>query len=134
MEQDRHISSYDIAEELDVDHKTVLPHLRKSEYKIEDNGGLEGNRPRWVFATGWNYRFWPLLSATDEVKKRPDLISSQVSVIAELLGTIKVTSKEHCEYYLSDLLNQKSQNFYRNGIMALPTWWQQVDQNGTYIL
>lgn len=33
VEQDRHISSYGIAEELDVDHKTVLRHLRKSGYK-----------------------------------------------------------------------------------------------------
>ena len=33
VEHDRHISSYDIAEELDVDHKTVLRHLRKSRYK-----------------------------------------------------------------------------------------------------
>lgn len=33
VEQDRHISSYDIAEELDVDHKTVLRHLQKSGYK-----------------------------------------------------------------------------------------------------
>ena len=33
VEQDGHISSYDIAEELDVDHTTVLRHLRKSGYK-----------------------------------------------------------------------------------------------------
>ena len=33
VKQDRHISSYDIAEELDVDHKIVLRNLRKSEYK-----------------------------------------------------------------------------------------------------
>ena len=33
MEQDRHISSYDIAKELEVDNKTVLRHLRKSGYK-----------------------------------------------------------------------------------------------------
>ena len=33
VEQDRYISSYDIAEGLDVDHKTVLCHLRNSEYK-----------------------------------------------------------------------------------------------------
>ena len=33
VEQDRHISSYNIAEELKVDHKTVLRHLRKSGYK-----------------------------------------------------------------------------------------------------
>ena len=36
-EQDRYISSYDIAEELDVDHKTVLRHLRKSGYKKKLN-------------------------------------------------------------------------------------------------
>ena len=29
VEQDWHISSYDIAEELDVDHKTVIRHLRR---------------------------------------------------------------------------------------------------------
>ena len=33
VERDRHNSSYDIAEELDVDHKTVIHHLRKSGYK-----------------------------------------------------------------------------------------------------
>ena len=31
--QDRHVSGYDIPEELDVDHKTVLRHLQKSGYK-----------------------------------------------------------------------------------------------------
>ncbi|GBP11395.1 Histone-lysine N-methyltransferase SETMAR [Eumeta japonica] len=30
IEQDRRISSYDIAEELGIDHKTVLTHLKKS--------------------------------------------------------------------------------------------------------
>ena len=33
VEQDRYIRSYDIAEELIVDHKTVLRELRKSGYK-----------------------------------------------------------------------------------------------------
>ena len=33
VEQDRLISSYEIAEELDVDHKTVLRDLRKTGYK-----------------------------------------------------------------------------------------------------
>ena len=33
VEQDRYISSYDIAEEQDVDHKTDLRHLRNSGYK-----------------------------------------------------------------------------------------------------
>ena len=33
VDQDRYISSYDIAEELDVDHKTVLRDLQKSGYK-----------------------------------------------------------------------------------------------------
>ncbi|GBP55244.1 Histone-lysine N-methyltransferase SETMAR [Eumeta japonica] len=32
VEQDRHISSYDIAKELGIDHKTVLTHSKKSEY------------------------------------------------------------------------------------------------------
>ena len=31
--RNRHISSYDIAEELDLDHKIVLRHLPKSGYK-----------------------------------------------------------------------------------------------------
>ncbi|GBP48734.1 Histone-lysine N-methyltransferase SETMAR [Eumeta japonica] len=30
VEQDRHISSYDIAEQLGIDHKTVLNHLTKT--------------------------------------------------------------------------------------------------------
>ena len=30
VEQDRYITSYNIAEELDVDHKTIMRHLRKS--------------------------------------------------------------------------------------------------------
>ncbi|KAJ0177787.1 hypothetical protein K1T71_006660 [Dendrolimus kikuchii] len=29
VEQDRHISSYDVAGELEIDHKTVLAHLKK---------------------------------------------------------------------------------------------------------
>ena len=33
MEQDRHFNNYDIAEEVDVDDKTVLRHLRKSGHK-----------------------------------------------------------------------------------------------------
>ncbi|KAJ0183809.1 hypothetical protein K1T71_000232 [Dendrolimus kikuchii] len=32
VEQDRHISSYDIAGELGIDHKTVLAHLKKAGY------------------------------------------------------------------------------------------------------
>ncbi|GBP68858.1 hypothetical protein EVAR_46175_1 [Eumeta japonica] len=32
VEQDRHISSYNIAKELGINHKTVLTHLKKSEY------------------------------------------------------------------------------------------------------
>ena len=34
-QQDRHVSSEEITEELDVDHKTVLRRLRKSGYKKE---------------------------------------------------------------------------------------------------
>ena len=30
VEQDRHVSSYDVAEELGIDHKTVLAHLKKN--------------------------------------------------------------------------------------------------------
>ena len=37
VEQDLHISSYDIAEELDVDYKTVLRHLRRSGYQKQLN-------------------------------------------------------------------------------------------------
>ncbi|KAJ0184081.1 hypothetical protein K1T71_000504 [Dendrolimus kikuchii] len=32
VEQDRHISSYDVAGELAIDHKTVLAHLKKAGY------------------------------------------------------------------------------------------------------
>ncbi|XP_047503790.1 histone-lysine N-methyltransferase SETMAR-like [Pieris napi] len=32
VEQDRHISSYDVAEERGIDHKTVLAHLKKTGY------------------------------------------------------------------------------------------------------
>ncbi|KAA5590705.1 hypothetical protein F3H15_36350, partial [Pseudomonas aeruginosa] len=32
VEQDRHISSYDVAEELQIDHKTVLVHLKSTGY------------------------------------------------------------------------------------------------------
>ncbi|KAJ0176860.1 hypothetical protein K1T71_008039 [Dendrolimus kikuchii] len=32
VEQDRHISSYDLAGELGIDHKTVLAHLKKAGY------------------------------------------------------------------------------------------------------
>ncbi|CAH2269431.1 jg11739 [Pararge aegeria aegeria] len=33
VEQDRHISSYNVAEELGIDHKTVLAHLKKTVHK-----------------------------------------------------------------------------------------------------
>jgi len=33
VEQDWHISNYDIGKELNIDHKTVLNHLEKDEYK-----------------------------------------------------------------------------------------------------
>jgi len=33
VEQDRHISSYDIGKELNIDHKTVLNHLEKTRLK-----------------------------------------------------------------------------------------------------
>ena len=74
----------------------------------------------------------------------PDLASSDFHLFRSLqnsLGSIKLTSKDHCAHYLLWTLpiihffNQKSQNFYRNGIMVLPIRWQQViDQNGIYIL
>ena len=35
VEQDRHISSYDVAEELGIDHKTVLAHLKNTGYTIK---------------------------------------------------------------------------------------------------
>ena len=110
------------------------------------------------------YRFWPLLAETDEVKKaieinQPELMNrppywvvlhhdntrphSSIGLsdfhlfrlLQNSLGSIKLISKEHYEHYLSDFFHQKSQNFYRNGIMALPiTWGEVIDQNGTYIL
>ncbi|GBP33380.1 Histone-lysine N-methyltransferase SETMAR [Eumeta japonica] len=40
VQQDRHISSYDIAEELGIDHKTVLSHLKKA--------GFKNNLNSWV--------------------------------------------------------------------------------------
>lgn len=44
VEQDPHISSYDIAEELGIDRKTVLTHLKKSGYtKKLDILGAERN-------------------------------------------------------------------------------------------
>ncbi|KAL0859687.1 hypothetical protein ABMA27_010802 [Loxostege sticticalis] len=40
-----------------------------------------------------------------------------------------------CQNHLSRYFDQKSQNFYSNGIMSLPTRWQKViEQNGTNIL
>ncbi|GBP81452.1 hypothetical protein EVAR_64019_1 [Eumeta japonica] len=32
LEQDRHISSYDVTEDLEIDYKTVLTHLKKHEF------------------------------------------------------------------------------------------------------
>jgi len=32
IEENRHMSSYNIAKELNIDHKTVLGHLRKNGY------------------------------------------------------------------------------------------------------
>ena len=119
MEQNRHISSYDIAEELDVDHKTVLRHLRKSAYKKKHdtfNSWLRVMKKGWltirmcekghgrskdktfnkvILCVWWcwngivhyellpsgeiRYRLWPLLSATDELKKsyweKPELVN-----------------------------------------------------------
>ncbi|CAK1599900.1 unnamed protein product [Parnassius mnemosyne] len=45
------------------------------------------------------------------------------------------TAHEDCQNYLWRFFNQKSQDFYSNGIISLPTRWLQViEQNGTYIL
>ena len=56
VEQDRHISSYNIAEELKVDHKTVLRHLRKSGYKKKlDILGSQLKKPN---ATCFHVRFF----------------------------------------------------------------------------
>ena len=45
VEQERHISSYDVAEELDVGHKIVLRPLRKSEC----------NKKTWHLGTTWSH-------------------------------------------------------------------------------
>ena len=68
----------------------------------------------------------------------PDLAPSEFFLFQSLqnsLGSIKLTSKEHREHYRPVFLNQKSQNFYRNGLMALLIRWQQViDLNGIYVI
>ena len=54
-------------------------------------------------------------------------------VIAELFRKLKTNLKRTLWTLPVRFFNEKSQNFYRNGIVALPIRWQQdIDQNGTY--
>jgi [histone H3]-lysine36 N-dimethyltransferase SETMAR len=68
----------------------------------------------------------------------PDLAPSDFHLFRSLqnsLGSVRLTSREDCQIHLSRYFDEKSQNFYSNGIMSLPTRWQKViEQNGTYIL
>ncbi|KAJ0184203.1 hypothetical protein K1T71_000626 [Dendrolimus kikuchii] len=68
----------------------------------------------------------------------PDLAPSDFHLFPSLqnsLGSVKLTSREDCQNYLSQFFDQKPQKFYSNGITSIPTRWQKViQQNGTYIL
>ena len=62
---------------------------------------------------GWNMLMHPLCS--------PEHVPSDFHVFQSLqnsLGSIKLTSKEHCKNYLSDFVYEKSLNFYKNGIIT----------------
>ena len=52
-----------------------------------------------------------------------------------LNGLMALASKEACENHLKQFFDQKSQKFYRDGIMALPQKWQNIiENNGAYLV
>ncbi|KYM76732.1 hypothetical protein ALC53_12827 [Atta colombica] len=51
------------------------------------------------------------------------------------LNGVKLTLKEACENHLKQFFDQKSQKFYRDGIMILPQKWQNIiENNGAYLV
>ncbi|GFT34676.1 histonelysine Nmethyltransferase SETMARlike [Trichonephila clavipes] len=120
IEIDQHVSGRSIAQELKVDHGTIVNHLRKVGYKkkldIWDN-----DRPHTSVVTRqklWNLG-WEVLM---HPPYRPDLAPSDYYLFALqiYLSDKKLGSREDCEniYRLLFFAN-KDQDFYERGIMKL---------------
>jgi len=78
---------------------------------------------------GWEVLMHPLYS--------PDRALSEYHLFRSLqssLNGVKLASKEVCENHLKQFFDQKSQKFYRDGIMALPQKWQNIENNETYLV
>lgn len=79
---------------------------------------------------GWEVLMHPAYS--------PDLAPSDYHLFLSLqnfLNGVTMASREDCERYLVQFIDQKSQKFYSDGIMILPDKWRKViEQNGTYLI
>ncbi|GBP41682.1 hypothetical protein EVAR_24041_1 [Eumeta japonica] len=79
VEQDRHISSYNIAKELGIDHKTVLSHLKKTEYtrKLGSHSAWPARptSPVWDVIKKKTFLFWKSHHLT-QLGNIPDFVLS----------------------------------------------------------
>ncbi|GFW53186.1 histone-lysine N-methyltransferase SETMAR [Trichonephila clavipes] len=150
---DRHVSSRRIAQELKIDHKTVLKHLRKSIYCQQldrlklaiDQKWLEfadrivgifhqdNARPNTSVVTrqklwelGWGVLMHPPYS--------PNLAPSDYHLFLALQNFLSDKKLGSREDRLLEFFANKDQNFYERRIMKLPLKWQQIiQQNGAYL-
>ena len=67
----------------------------------------------------------------------PDLAPTDYHLFRSLSSSLKdqhFQEEEDIKSFISDFFNNKSSEFYKEGIMSLPSRWQQVvDSNGEYI-
>ncbi|GFT55104.1 histone-lysine N-methyltransferase SETMAR [Trichonephila clavipes] len=155
IQVDRHVSSRSIAQELKIDHKTVLNHLNKVGYiycqrlnrlklaidqkrpELANRKGVvfhqDNVRPHTFVVTreklwepGWEILMHPPYSL--------DLAPSDYHLFLALqnfLSDKKLGSREDCENRLLEFFTKKDQYFYERCNIKLPLKWQQIiQQNG----
>jgi len=65
----------------------------------------------------------------------PDIASSDYHLFMSLQNSLNDVKLASCENHLKQFFDQKPQNFYRDGIMALPQKWQNIiENNGAYLI
>ncbi|GFV94634.1 histone-lysine N-methyltransferase SETMAR [Trichonephila clavipes] len=134
---DQHVSSLSIAQELKIDNKTVLNHLRKlvidqKRPELANRRGVifhqDNARPHTSVVTrqklwelGWEVLMHPPYS--------PDLAPSDYSLFIALQnfqGDKKSGSIEDCGNRLLEFFANKDQDFFERDIMKLLLKWQQI--------
>ncbi|KAJ0174156.1 hypothetical protein K1T71_010302 [Dendrolimus kikuchii] len=79
VEQDRHISSYDVAGEVGIDHKTVLAHLKKAGYTKKLDIWLITGDEKWItYGKNVRKRSWSKAGQALQTVAKPGLTRNKV--------------------------------------------------------